>query len=63
MRKNKKEKTGRVILISKEDNLLLKSYFIDCEKIGVTLTNSEICDKIFSVGLHNEIKSMNERLS
>jgi len=58
MAKKTKTKTGRVILVSKEDNVLLKQYFLDAENIGVTLTNSELCDRIFSIGLHNVVKSM-----
>lgn len=62
MAKRKKEKTGRVIMVSKEDNLLLKQYFIDAGNLGVTLTNSEICDQIFSIGLHNIIKNISDEI-
>jgi hypothetical protein len=60
MAKRKKEKTGRVILVSKEDNRLLKQYFIEAENLGVTLTNSEICDQMFSLGLHTTIKNLRD---
>lgn len=52
MAKKNRVKTGRVISVSKEDNILLKKIFIACEEIGVDLSNSEICDQIFSTGIH-----------
>lgn len=58
MAKRKKAKTGRVIMVSKEDNLLLKRIFIECDQIGITLTNSEICDQIFSIGISEKFKSI-----
>jgi hypothetical protein len=58
MAKKKKDKTGRVVLVAKEDNILLKQYFAYNESIGVTLTNSEICDQIFREGLYLVTKSM-----
>lgn len=60
MAKRKKEKTGRVITVSKDDNALLKRYFLDCENIGVTKSNSEICDDIFRKGLYTSIKEMDK---
>ena len=58
MAKKKKDRTGRVILISKEDNILLKQYFLYGESKGVTLSNSEICDNIFRTGLYEITKEM-----
>lgn len=60
MVKKIKEKTGRVINISFENNLLLKKYFIYNEAMGVTLTNSEICDQIFELGLQIATKKMKD---
>ena len=51
MAKKNKDKTGRVVLVSKEDNLLLKQYFLNAENLGCTKTNSELCNDIFAVGL------------
>ncbi len=58
MAKNKKNKAGRVIQVSREDNILLKKYFLYNESIGVTLTNSEICDQIFKEGLYLVAKNI-----
>ena len=63
MTKKKKDKTGRVVLVTKEDNLLLKQYLVYAESIGVTLTNSEICDQIFQTGLYTVAKNMNHENS
>jgi len=52
MAKKTKDKTGRVVMVTKEDNLLLKQYFLDAEEVGCTLSNAEICNQIFSRGLH-----------
>ena len=57
-KRKSKEKVGRVVIVSKEDNMLLKQYFIDAEEIGCTLSNGEICSQIFSIGLHTQIKTM-----
>lgn len=57
-KKTKKEKVGRVIEVSKEDNILLKQYFNYAYERGVTLTNLEICNQMFSRGLHEVAKSM-----
>jgi hypothetical protein len=61
MPKKSKEKTGRVVMISKENNLLLKQYFIYNERMGVTLSNSDICDQIFEIGLITATKTMLEK--
>ena len=58
MAKKKKDKTGRVIEVSKADNLLLKKYLLHCEEQGVTLSNAEICSNLFSIGLHQESKNL-----
>jgi hypothetical protein len=60
MAKKKKDKTGRVVLVTKDDNILLKQYFAYNESIGVTLTNSEICDQIFKKGLYESVKDMTQ---
>jgi hypothetical protein len=56
MTRKRKTKTGRVITVSKEDNLLLKKIFIIFEEVGTNMTNSEICDQLFSNGIHNYLK-------
>lgn len=53
-----KKKTGRVIIVSQEDNLLLKRFFCDCEEEGCTKLKGEICNDIFSLGLHEAIKNI-----
>jgi hypothetical protein len=56
MAKKPEEKKGRVVLITKDDNKLLKQYFLDAENMGVTLCRTEILTQIFSKGLHAIIK-------
>lgn len=60
MAKKNKDKTGRIVLVSREDNILLKKYFLDAESMGVTITNAEICERIFSKGLHATIRDFND---
>ena len=51
--------TGRVIWISKSDLKLLKQHFLNLENKGVTLSREEICNNIFALGLHDDIKTLN----
>lgn len=57
MVRQKKAKTGRVVLVSKEDNLLLKKIFIKFEEVGTNMTNSEICNELFSLGINTYYKN------
>jgi hypothetical protein len=56
MAKNKKEKTSRVITISKQDNWLFKEYVIELEKTGCTKNPSEIASDCFAFGLYESSK-------
>ncbi len=60
MAKKKREKIGigRVIWMSQSDLKLLKQHFLNLENKGVTISREEICNNIFSLGLHAEIKSL-----
>jgi hypothetical protein len=58
MSKEKKQTKGRVIELSKADNILLKKYLLYCEETGVTLSNTEICSNLFSIGLHQESENL-----
>ena len=63
MTKRKRLKTGRVVMVSNDDNTKLKDIFKLCDEIGVALTNSEICDQIFSLGISNKLKSLKDEAS
>ena len=60
MTKRKKENTGRVIIVSKEDNLILKKLFLDYDEVGTSLSNQEICNHLFRVGLYAKVKELDE---
>lgn len=59
MGKKNKAKTSRVIYVSKEDNIIFKQYLLDIEKLGVdTDLPIDIASRLFSIGLHNEVKNL-----
>ena len=55
-----KEKTGRVVEVSQYDNPILKQFFLDLENTGVTKTRQQICNDIFSLGLHESVIALNK---
>jgi hypothetical protein len=57
----KKDKTGRVITVSKEDNRLFKKYLILLEEMGVDKSPNEVASELFSFGLHANYKSLYEK--
>lgn len=58
-KKNSNKPKGRVVIVSPEDNKLLRQYFIDADEMGCKLTNLEICSQMFKRGLHETLKDMN----
>jgi hypothetical protein len=60
MAKKIKEKTGRVIEISKADNILFKKYLIALEEAGVEKNPTEVASDLFSIGLRNEFEMLSK---
>ena len=58
MAKRIKEKTGRVIQITKEDNRIFKQMILDLYDMGIFRTSNELADELFSLGLHTKAKSL-----
>jgi hypothetical protein len=58
MTKRNSDTVGTQIDVTKEDNLLLKQYFVYAYAKGVTKSNREIRNEIFSRGLHELTRHM-----
>jgi hypothetical protein len=53
-----KEKTGRVIRVSKENNRKFKQMLLDLYDINVFRTPDQLADELFEIGLHAKAKEL-----
>jgi len=53
-----KEKTGRVIRVSKENNRIFKQMLLDLYDINVFRTPDQLADELFEKGLHAKAKEL-----
>jgi hypothetical protein len=58
MAKKIKEKTQRVIRVSKENNRIFKQMLLDLYDIGVFRTPDELADELFEIGLNTKKKNL-----
>ena len=58
MAKKIKEKTSRMIRVSKENNRIFKQMLLDLYDIGVFRTPDELADELFELGLNTKKKSL-----
>lgn len=58
MAKKIKEKTQRVIRVSKENNRIFKQMLLDLYDIGVFRTPDELADELFEIGLFTKQKGL-----
>jgi hypothetical protein len=60
MAKKIKEKTQRVIRVSKENNRIFKQMLLDLYDIGVFRTPDELADELFQIGLYSKAHTIRE---
>jgi len=58
MSKKFKEKTGRVIRVSRDDNRIFKQMLLDLYDMEVFRSPDELADELFSLGLHTKAKDL-----
>lgn len=58
MAKKIKEKTQRVIRVTKENNRIFKQMLLDLYDMNVFRTPNELADELFEKGLHEKRKEL-----
>ena len=60
MAKKFKEKTGRVIRVTRDNNRLFKQMLLDLYDMDIFRTPDELADELFSYGLHTKAKDLRD---